>query len=253
MGPQDCWSQRQGRPFSTDGTTLRCPHLSAAPPGHTTCVPMRAQGQDLGVLVIWHAPDWDQLNMAEAAAEQLGLAVANLRLRETLRTQSLRDHLTGLANRRELEEVLPRELARAARSGEPLSALALDIDHFKRFNDTYGHDGGDTLLREFGKLLTECVRGEDLVVRLGGEEFAILLPSPTTEQAMVHAERIRKRVADMSVHHAGTSLGKVTTSIGLATFPGHTTEPERLLTLADAALYRAKQSGRNRVEVAPSA
>ena len=251
MGPHDCWSLRQGRTFAVSGESLRCPHLTNEPPTPTTCVPLRGQGMDLGVLVVYHEAGWANVEMAEAAAEQLALAVANLRLRETLRTQSLRDHLTGLANRRELEEALPREIARADRSGEPLSVMALDIDHFKRFNDTHGHDAGDSLLRVFGRLLSEHVRGEDLVVRLGGEEFAIVLPNTTSEQAVEHGERLLKLVAKMAAHHNGAPLGQVTTSIGVATYPRHTKDSQHLLTLADTALYAAKNAGRNRVELAP--
>lgn len=247
MGPPDCWAQRQGRAFASLGSGLRCPHLQAGQAMPTTCVPLRAHGLDIGVLSIAHAVDWDRLDMAEAAGEQLALAVANLRLRETLRTQTLRDPLTGLSNRRELEEALPREISRAVRTGEPLSVLILDIDHFKAFNDTHGHDAGDALLKDFGRLLTANVRGEDLAVRLGGEEFAIILPNTNPEQAAGHAERLRQLISEMEVEHRGYSIGTITTSLGVASYPSHTLDASQLLSLADEALYRAKTSGRNLV------
>lgn len=250
MGPQDCWSLRVGKSFDSQAEALLCPHLTGSDPAFRTCVPLRAQGMDLGVLVIEHAKDWDHVVLAEAAAEQLALAVANLRLRETLRTQSLRDPLTGLPNRRELEEALPREAARAERTAEPLTMLVLDIDHFKRFNDTYGHEAGDTVLQCFGRLLSETVRGEDLVVRLGGEEFVVLLPNTSAEAGAEHAERIRLRISQLTVEHHGQSLGNISASIGLATFRTHTHDIGQLLGLADAALYKAKSDGRNRVQVA---
>lgn len=250
MGPQDCWALRVGKSFESQPESLLCTHLVATPSGTRTCVPLRAQGMDLGVLVIEHAPGWDHVALAEAAAEQLALAVANLRLRETLRTQSLRDPLTGLPNRRELEEALPREAARAERTQEPLTMLVLDIDHFKRFNDTYGHEAGDTVLQCFGRLLAETVRGEDLVVRLGGEEFVVLLPNTSVESGVEHAERIRVRIGQLSVKHHGQPLGGISASIGLATFRTHTHDIGQLLGLADAALYKAKSDGRNRVQVA---
>lgn len=250
MGPQDCWSLRVGKSFDSQADGLLCPHLTDSGAAFRTCVPLRAQGMDLGVLVIEHAQDWDHVVLAEAAAEQLALAVANLRLRETLRTQSLRDPLTGLPNRRELEEALPREAARAERTAEPLTMLVLDIDHFKRFNDTYGHEAGDTVLQCFGRILSDTVRGEDLVVRLGGEEFVVLLPNTSTEAGAEHAERIRLRVSQLSVQHHGQPLGSISASIGLATFRTHTHDIGQLLGLADAALYKAKNDGRNRIQVA---
>ncbi len=253
MGPQDCWALRLGKSFGSHAGGLQCTHMDGLAESHRTCVPLRAQGMDLGVLAIEHAADWDHVAMAEAAAEQLALAVANLRLRETLRTQSLRDPLTGLPNRRELEEALPREAARAERTGEPLTMLVLDIDHFKRFNDTFGHEAGDVVLQSFGRLLRDTVRGEDLVVRLGGEEFVVLLPNTSVESGAEHAERIRKRVTQMAVQHAGRPLGSISASIGLATFRTHTQDIASLLGLADAALYKAKGDGRNRVQVADPA
>ena len=247
--PAQCWALRQGRPFAATPGQLLCAHrVSLA--GHSTCIPMMVQGTEVGLLFIQHAPDWHGQSLAEASSEQLALAITNLRLRETLRTQSLRDPLTGLSNRRELDELFPRELARALRQQQPLSVMVLDIDHFKRFNDTFGHDAGDAVLREFAHLLKKSMRIEDLVARLGGEEFVVVLPGLSAIQARELAERLRQQVQVLNVAHQGVSLGQITTSIGISQCPPYPINEQDLITRADAALYLAKNSGRNRTEVA---
>lgn len=183
-------------------------------------------------------------------SEQVGLALANLRLREALRYQSIRDPLTGLFNRRFLDEWLDRELHRAAREETALALLMLDLDHFKRFNDSFGHDGGDAVLREVGKVLQEELRSGDIACRLGGEELAVVAPGTTAAGATILAERIRQRVESLLVVANGQSLGGVTVSIGIAAFPNDGQVAENLMRAADHALYSAKGNGRNRVEVA---
>lgn len=250
LEPHECWALRQGRPYHVDQNDMLCDHRKGAFIGSTTCVPLMAQGTDLGIMFIQHTSQWSSLSMAEAAAEQLALAIANLRLRETLRTQALRDPLTGLPNRRDFEEVLPRELSRSERSDRPVSLLALDIDHFKRFNDTFGHDAGDTLLQAFGHMLRKNTRTEDLPARLGGEEFIVILSDTTIEEAFTVADNIRKTVEAMEVSHRNVSLGKITVSIGVSSYPAHADNGVSLVQAADAALYRAKSEGRNRVLIA---
>ena len=250
LEPHECWALRQGRPYHVNQQDMLCDHRKNAFIGSSTCVPLMAQGTDLGVMFVQHATLWDGLAMAEAAAEQLALAIANLRLRETLRTQALRDPLTGLPNRRDFEEVLPRELSRSERSQRPVSVLALDIDHFKRFNDTFGHDAGDVVLQSFGHTLRKITRTEDLPARLGGEEFMVILSDTNTEEAVAVAENIRQTIENMDVRHQNVSLGKITVSIGVASFPHHADQGLGLMQAADAALYRAKHEGRNRVLVA---
>lgn len=252
IAPSQCWALRQGRAFQSHPDRLVCPHRDGAisvPVDCSTCVPMMVQGSEVGLIFIQHALPWTGAALADAVSEQLALAITNMRLRETLRTQSLRDPLTGLSNRRELDENLPREIARSQSSSQPTSLMVLDIDHFKRFNDTFGHDAGDSVLREFAHLLRKAVRAEDLVARLGGEEFIIVLPSMPSDRAFTMAQDIRTRVEQMEVVHRGVSLGKVTCSIGIAECPRHATDAARLVNMADAALYRAKTQGRNRVVV----
>ncbi len=186
------------------------------------------------------------LNMAD----QLGLAVANLKLRETLRNQSIRDPLTGLYNRRYLEATLERELHRVARSGGTLGVIVIDLDHFKQFNDTFGHEVGDLLLRELGRLLRSSVRGGDVPCRYGGEEFVLVLPEASASAALERAERLREAVKQLHLTHRSQSIGSVTLSAGVAAFPEHGQTGELLLQAADSALYGAKAEGRDRVLIA---
>ncbi|HEX7370730.1 MAG TPA: GGDEF domain-containing protein, partial [Rhodanobacteraceae bacterium] len=179
--------------------------------------------------------------------DQLALALGNLQLQATLRTQSIRDPLTNLFNRRYLEASLPRELLRAERRDGGLSVLMFDLDHFKRYNDTQGHDAGDALLSAFGALLAQCCRGEDMPCRFGGEEFTLVLTDANHAQARERAEAIRKATAELVVHYRAGMLPAATVSIGVASFPEHGSTPEALLRMADQALYRAKHTGRNRV------
>ena len=172
-----------------------------------------------------------------------------------LHAQATTDPLTRLANRRHLGELLPRELMRARRadgkvtSGR-LAALLIDLDFFKKVNDTYGHEAGDVVLSEVGKLLRALVRASDIACRYGGEEIVLILPDTTLKAAIERAESIRMKIGGLRFTHEGASIGPVTASIGVAIFPEHASDAEELLRAADAALYRAKRDGRNRVAVA---
>ena len=254
--PDECWALRRGRMHFVDSTTtgLLCSHLPQPAPLAYLCIPLIAQGEALGVLYLASAVEsaaWPeaQQRLASTVADQLGLAVANLKLRETLRNQSIRDPLTSLFNRRYLEETLERELRRAERSRGTLGVVMMDLDLFKQFNDTFGHDIGDTLLRDFGRLLQSTVRGGDVACRFGGEEFMLILPEADTEITRQRADRIREAVKHLFVAHRGHSVGSVTLSAGVAAYPEHGTTGEALVSAADAALYRAKNAGRDRVVV----
>lgn len=256
--PGDCWCLRRNQVYTLDDVRagVRCVHV-AAPQGDApatyACVPLAAQGETLGWLHL-SAPGLGplpKLSFAVSASEQLSLALANLRLREALRNQAIRDPLTGLFNRRYLEESLKREFNRCLRRKLPLSILMLDIDHFKAFNDANGHPGGDALLAAFGGLLQAHSRAEDIACRYGGEEFTLILPEASAEVARAKAEEIRAAAADLVVQLRGRDLPKVTVSLGLATFPDHGHEATVLLGSADKALYEAKTGGRNRVATAP--
>ncbi|TMH35798.1 MAG: GGDEF domain-containing protein [Betaproteobacteria bacterium] len=168
-------------------------------------------------------------------------------LREKLREQAMRDKLTGLYNRHYVEEWFGLELRRAQRHGRPLAAIMLDIDHFKRFNDSFGHEAGDLVLRELAGVLRRFARESDVACRYGGEEFLVLLPECPFDAALPRAERLREEIAKLELRYDDQPLGPVTVSLGVAAFPDHAKESEQLLRCADEALYLAKQSGRNRV------
>jgi diguanylate cyclase (GGDEF)-like protein/PAS domain S-box-containing protein len=254
--PNTCWALRTGHQHLViaGDTTAPCAH--AAGVKHTyLCVPVLAQGEPLGIMHFQATDESPSLGEAELSFKttftgQVGLSIANINLRDALRKQSIRDTLTGLYNRRYLEETLEREIRRAARAEQPLGILMLDLDHFKTFNDTYGHHAGDTVLREAASLLCNSVRAEDTVCRFGGEEFVVILPTANVEGAKNRAESIRSRLRELTVLHQGQSLGMITVSVGLSAFPMNGMSSRELLTAADAALYRAKREGRDRVVVA---
>lgn len=252
--PDQCWALRRGRLHAFDG---RCD----GPPCHNDsstlaglCVPMSAQGESLGVLYLRgkeaDTPRPFNEQLAITTSEQIALALANLRLRETLRSQSILDPLTGLYNRRFMEETLAREIRRAERNQRPLNVIMLDIDRFKQFNDTFGHEAGDAVLRELGQMLKVNTRGGDVACRFGGEEFVLILPETTLENAKQRAEELREKSRQLTVLYHGQALGIITISLGLATFPECATTAEALLRSADTALYRAKTEGRDRVVTA---
>jgi diguanylate cyclase (GGDEF)-like protein len=189
----------------------------------------------------------DARRLAALATEQISMALANMQLRETLRNQSIRDPLTGLFNRRYAEETLPRELHRARREKTSVGLLMLDVDHFKRFNDTFGHEAGDYVLKEIATCLQQHTRKGDVISRMGGEELLVILPGSDIEHTLLKAEALRAAVAELALSHRGSALGSITISIGSAVSPRHGEAADELLRTADRALYRAKQSGRNRV------
>jgi diguanylate cyclase (GGDEF)-like protein len=168
---------------------------------------------------------------------------------EQLKGLSLQDALTGLNNRRHFDTLLHQEMALAQRKGSLLSLLMIDIDHFKKVNDNFGHDAGDAVLIEVAALLKKHFRGTDVVCRLGGEEFVALLPGTGTAEAQTRAEKLLKAQRNQALSHFHQPLGRITLSCGIATYPAHTMDPKRLLRLADTALYKAKNNGRDRCEV----
>ncbi len=254
--PSACWALRTGQPHLVvaGDTTARCAHAAGVENTYL-CIPILAQGEALGILHFQATDQAPSLSDSELSfkttfASQVGLSVANVRLREALRMQSIRDPLTGLYNRRYLEEMMQRETRRAVRAECGLGVMMLDLDHFKNFNDTYGHDAGDAVLRETASLLAKSVRAEDIVCRFGGEEFVVILPMADLKASQARAERIRSKLRELTVMHQGQSLGMITVSVGVAELPQHGTSPRELLETADAALYRAKREGRDRVVVA---
>ena len=256
---EHCWALRSGRVHIAhkDGIEPSCTHFREKPDGGTVCIPMQAHGDTLGLFVI-SAGSRDSLTEHEfrtlrGISEQASLAVSNLKLQHRLLNQSIRDPLTGLFNRRYLEETMEREFARAERNGLPVSALVLDIDHFKKFNDTQGHDAGDAVLVHFAQVLAKAARKEDVAARYGGEEFVLLLPGATAEMAEKRGNEICAATRAMKVSLGKGLVGAVTVSIGVATFPEFGAKPDQLLTSADEALYDAKQNGRDQTRKAGAA
>ncbi len=257
---EDCWALRLGRDHFVENPTtdLLCGHAGGTLPRSSFCVPMLALGEALGVFHLYssgapeNALSESRRRLVITVAEHIAMALANLNLRETLRNQSIRDSLTGLFNRRFFESSLEREVRRAKRRGTPLGVLLLDLDHFKLFNDAFGHEAGDILLKALADSFRRRVRGQDVICRYGGEEFALLLPDAPLEVLRVRAESLRRDVQELQVVYEDTPLGPVTLSVGVAVFPEHGTTGEDLVRAADAALYQSKAAGRDRVTIAPS-
>jgi diguanylate cyclase (GGDEF)-like protein len=166
-----------------------------------------------------------------------------------LKDQVLHAGLTGLYNRRYLEESLAREESRARRSGRSLGVMMIDIDEFKRFNDTLGHAAGDAVLRAMGQYLLMAARGEDIVCRYGGEEFVVVMSRAPYDTVLYRAEILRQGVQNLEVEYEGRLVGPITVSIGVGIFPDQGDSVEAALRVADTALYQAKQLGRNRVVI----
>jgi len=252
--PEECWALRLGNPhFAPRKGTVRCRHAHDDTASYV-CMPIHGQGQILGLFHIaidvsarTRRPALDAEQRLRAMTDRVGPALANLKLRDTLREMALRDGLTGLYNRRYLEDVFTRELHRAERSGKPVSVVMLDIDHFKRFNDKHGHDAGDFVLSAVARAISNNIRPSDIACRYGGEELAVVLPETTLECARERAEHMRRAIRETNLTHAGQTLPGPTASFGVAVYPANGSKPADLLKAADQALYRAKQDGRDRV------
>lgn len=253
----DCWAQQRKRIHlsHSDAPGSACAHIEL-PEGldvlSSACIPLTAQGESLGWLYLSTSGhgSFPKLSVAIAAAEQLSLALANLKLRQHLRDLSVRDPLTGLFNRRYLTESLGREMTRCKRRNLPLSVMLLDLDHFKIFNDTLGHPAGDAMLIAFANVLKKSVRNEDIACRFGGEEFILIMPEMDLEVTIGRANELLEATRRLEVMHDGQVLPQITTSIGIAMFPLHSTDASKLITSSDNALYAAKNSGRDRFVIA---
>lgn len=250
--PGNCWALKRGKPHINDPHkgTLCCAHNNGV--FSTLELPMIARGKVHGLLMLaTGVPDGTgQLQaikrIARALADSVSLALANISLQEKLRTQSLRDPLTGLYNRRYMEDALERYISLSERDGNPLAVLMIDLDHFKKLNDTHGHAKGDAVLREVAGQLVGSLRPADVVARYGGEELMVILPNCGLDDAVLKAEMLRSRIEGLSAIH-GTPISA---SLGVAAIPENATGAGEVVALADGALYVAKQAGRNRVVAA---
>jgi diguanylate cyclase (GGDEF)-like protein/PAS domain S-box-containing protein len=267
FAPDACWGLRRGQPCWSEhpGGVVICSHLKNPVPASYLCVPLVAQGDTLGVLHIQYdliknntgTEDFESLQesqqrLAVAVGGRVALSLASLLLRETLRDQSIRDPLTGLFNRRFMEDALGRELQRAKRRRHSLVVVFADLDHFKRFNDIHGHDAGDTVLRSMAGLFKQHFRGEDVVCRYGGEEFAFILPESSAKNAAKRLEQLRQVAKKHKITYKEQVLDAVTFSVGIATYPENGLTGEELLQTADTCLYESKANGRDCVTIATS-
>jgi diguanylate cyclase (GGDEF)-like protein/PAS domain S-box-containing protein len=260
FAPDDCWALRRGQPqlFRRGEKMSSCRHYDPTDVTESLCVPFMAQGEAIGIVSLQMRTSPEQQDLApqysgesirrlvSILGEQIGLALGNLKLRESLQNQSICDPLTGLFNRRYMEESLEREFARASRNKNSVAIVMMDLDHFKRFNDTFGHQAGDALLRTFGDLLKRSSRGQDIACRYGGEEFALVLTDSNLAGALRRADLLRQQVKQLSVEYAGQLLGAVSMSMGVALYPDHGTTIGDVLRASDQALYCAKREGRDR-------
>jgi diguanylate cyclase (GGDEF)-like protein len=267
MHPDDCWGLRRGRPytFGENEIDFLCSHVDPSVTSEYCCIPILAHGETIGLLNLEFRRDnsdgekshreanAEQRRLGLVCAEQISLAIANVKLRDQLRDQSIRDVLTGLFNRRYMLETCRREFSRAARASLSISILSIDVDHFKKYNDNHGHDAGDMVLRAVGNCLENLFRNEDIPCRFGGEEFVVILPGADCDAAMRRAEQLRSKVEDIVVRYLEKNLPRITVSIGVAVFPEAGDNPQAVLKRADEALYRAKEKGRNRVELSGAA
>ena len=254
MDIESCWALRHGSRYRTAGFSApACAHYRkpADEAAGRLCIPLVTHDDLVGMLHLEGlaaGPEQEtQERLAVTVAEQLALALGNARLRESLRRQSVLDPLTGLFNRRHFDAALKRELARARRKNVPVSLVLVDIDHFKRVNDDYGHAVGDAVLRTIAQQLRLGIREGDIACRYGGEEMVLLLPECSAADAGRRAEVIRVALAAITPNPEGEGPERVTASFGVAAYPVHAQDAEALFWAADKALYRAKQYGRNRV------
>jgi diguanylate cyclase (GGDEF)-like protein/PAS domain S-box-containing protein len=253
--PKDCWGLRRDSLYEVNdpGCSLHCNHLLAVPAAGYCCLPLVVQGETLGLFQLNRQTTQAELlpvsQTLNAVGETIKLALSNLRLRERLRQQAIRDPLTGLFNRGYLEETLGRELQRCQRTQSPLCVAMLDIDHFKQLNDCYGHEAGDLVLRQLGSVLRQQLRGSDIVCRFGGEEFVVVLPEAPLAVAQRRLTQMAETVREMTLVYRGDRLEPVTVSIGLAVMPEHGMGMADLLHAADMALYAAKRTGRDRLVI----
>jgi diguanylate cyclase (GGDEF)-like protein len=250
FGPTQCWASRRGQihTVANMGSEVICGHVNRNKVAGYSCRPLVAQGETIGLLYL-EVPSTPIEAKSEGVvgnhdldifAENISLAMGNQRLRETLRSQSIRD----------LEEALELDLARAKRSNTAVSLIMGDADHFKQFNDRFGHDAGDLVLKRIAEVMQANIRKGDLACRYGGEEFIVVLPGADLGEALARAQVIREGIKAMNLTSNGQSLGSVTISLGVATFPLHADDAGALISVADAAMYGAKRAGRDRAETA---
>jgi diguanylate cyclase (GGDEF)-like protein len=248
----DCWALRRSQPHYQEQAQkeIFCVHVAQPLPSFIYCIPLNGQGGSQGLLHLRAGSSDKRLTepkqlMAVAMAYQVALGLSNLRLRERLREEAIRDPVTGLFNRRFMSESLSHEIAQAKRSGKCLALIAIDLDHFKKVNDSLGHAAGDSLLQGMAKITKANLREGDICCRQGGDEFTLILPDISENDAFALAEKLRRKASRFSLESFSSLDKSVTLSAGLAIFPKDASSAEGLQKIADQALYRAKTLGRD--------
>jgi diguanylate cyclase (GGDEF)-like protein len=251
ISPATCWALKRGKPHFNENAegALRCEHFESG--RDTLEMPMMARGEVYGLLSFSSSAQAtgqlsESAKIISALADAMSLALSNLSLREKLRNQALRDPLTGLYNRRYMEDMLERFVRLAARKASALAVVMIDLDHFKRLNDQHGHLLGDAVLRAVAGEISGTLRETDVACRYGGEELIVLLPDCDMDAAAAKAEEIRVRIEALSGAHGA----EITASLGVAAIPSAASTVAELVKAADTALYEAKSAGRNCVRCA---
>ncbi|MCJ8340295.1 MAG: diguanylate cyclase [Pseudomonadales bacterium] len=253
--PNQCWGLRKGhRHLSSDKQQgVVCEHFANTGNQSTLCIPLIAHGETIGVLHLLKSKiDSQTAKLADAIAKRIGIAIANIELRFSLREQAIKDTLTNLYNRRYLFESLEQFVARALRTKSHIGIVMVDIDNFKKLNDSHGHDAGDLALKAIAKFFKTVTRASDVVCRYGGEEFCIVCPESNSEETLFIAEKLCFGVRDLAIQISGTQKITLTLSAGVAIFPNAEESIQKTISDADQALYQAKHDGRNCVRVSQS-
>lgn len=255
---EDCWALRSAELYASNKPTidLMCNHFNTPPTGSYICIPLIAEGDMIGVMNFTASngkviSDYDKQNII-SFANTIKLSLANIKLQELIQEQAIHDVLTGLFNRRYLIETLPREILRIVREKKTLCVAILDLDFFKKINDTFGHEAGDEVLKNLGALMTSNFRGNDICCRYGGEEFIIVMVDSNLINAVPRLEHIRQELENTQILFQGSALPKVTISIGVAEVPTQASTADKIIRMADEALYAAKNSGKNKLIIANS-
>lgn len=260
--PDQCWGLRQGKKYRRLDTemNLPCKHIVITDQIlASVCIPLLAQNNIIGLLYLQiknsdKMPNEQLRQLVDAneflfenIAGHISLAIANMKLQDALKIRSIRDALTGLYNRSYFDESLYRDIERAKRKNISIAIVMLDLDHFKKINDTFGHEAGDLVLIEIGKILKQYSRQSDIACRYGGEEFLLMLYDVTQEMALKRCEELRKEISQLTINLGETLIEPISASFGVVLYPNDSVEWNKLIAAADQALYKSKNTGRNKI------
>lgn len=253
--PEACWGLRRGRTYTygTSEVDFICEHAEPHDETPYFCFPVLAHGETVGLMHLKKRPGVSDAEflavrkLAQMCAEQISMAIANVRMRDQLQEQSIRDPLTGLFNRRHMIDRLRHLVDLSGESDRVVHVIYLDLDHFKRFNDTHGHDAGDYVLRAVGEMLDASCSNDDVPCRMGGEEFVMLWPDLQEADLSKRLSALQAKITGLSLTYQSKTLPKITASIGVASAPRHGRLPQDILRAADEAMYDAKNNGRDQI------